>query len=83
VMGVLVLGLEGHVLGPGLVPKSLLPSLMLLMLQHRDHSRIGTRPRRRKRKKSSLYSCCDFSGGWYNFEKIIEIVANLPQYVVF
>ena len=42
---------------------------VLLMLQHWVHSR----PRTRKREKSSLYFGCDFSG-WYNFGKIIKTV---------
>ena len=36
---------------------------------------IGPRPRTKKRKKNLLYLGCDFSG-WYNFEKIIKIVAT-------
>ena len=35
----------------------------------------GARPRTRKKEKSSLYLCSDFSG-WYNFGKIIKTVTT-------
>jgi len=46
---------------------------MLLMLQVYANSR--NRPTATD-EKSLLYFGCDFSGGWYNFGKIIKIVSN-------
>jgi len=45
---------------------------MLLMLQHCAHSRNTAMD---DKKKSLLCFGCDFSG-WYNFGKIIKIVAT-------
>jgi len=47
---------------------------MLLMLQHCAHSR-NTPTAMDDKKKSLLCFGCDFSG-WYNFGKIIKIVAT-------
>ena len=46
---------------------------VLLMLQLYANSR--NRPRATD-ENSLLYLGCDFSGGWYNFGKIIKIVSN-------
>jgi len=50
---------------------------MLLMLQHWAHS--GNRRPTVTDEKNILYFGCDFRG-WYNFGKIITVVATMMSY---